>query len=108
MRIGIDIRSLQGDDRFRGIGAYESSLLQAMSRIDRENEYLLYAWTDHHPLKELGVSVHSNFRLIPQRRRPIHVTAGRLRNWRQRPTSLQSPMRHGGISFNTFRTCAAE
>jgi glycosyltransferase involved in cell wall biosynthesis len=44
MRIGFDVRSLQGHDRFRGIGTYVSGLLSALARRDRDNQYTLFIW----------------------------------------------------------------
>lgn len=40
MRIGIDIRALEGGAEHRGIGRYGSHLIEAISRIDHDNEYV--------------------------------------------------------------------
>lgn len=80
MRIGIDIRSLQADDRFRGIGAYLSNLLRALSQIDDENEYLLYAWADRDPISTLDLSSRFRFRMVTLRRSPTYPALGRIRN----------------------------
>ena len=45
MRIGIDSRPLR-EKRTSGIPAYVRNLLQSLSRIDKENEYILYAHKD--------------------------------------------------------------
>lgn len=42
MKIGIDIRPLQGSSKTRGIGIYITSLVRAISEIDRKNEYVLF------------------------------------------------------------------
>lgn len=68
--MGIDIRGLQEDDRFRGIGTYLSNLIQAISRIDEQNEYLPYAWDDNDPLTARGFPPRFKFRLILLRRHP--------------------------------------
>lgn len=43
MRIGIDIRSLQTESRFRGIGTYTYNLIKHLVEIDSENQYLFFA-----------------------------------------------------------------
>jgi glycosyltransferase involved in cell wall biosynthesis len=44
--VGIDIRALQSDHRFRGIGHLLSSCLRAISQIESKNIYALYSLTD--------------------------------------------------------------
>ncbi len=80
LRIGIDIRSLQAHDRFRGIGTYLSNLIQAISRMEDRHEYLLFAWADDDPLKLLRLSSQDKFRVIALRSKPSHATPSRLRN----------------------------
>lgn len=41
MKIGIDIRPLQTDQKFRGIGRYCYNMVKALQEIDGENSYLL-------------------------------------------------------------------
>lgn len=42
MRIGIDVRSLHGDQRYQGVGYYTYQLLTALARLDEANEYFLF------------------------------------------------------------------
>lgn len=42
--IGIDIRALQSDHQYRGIGVYVRNLLVALSQVDHINNYRLYAY----------------------------------------------------------------
>ncbi len=42
MRIGVDLRSLEGGAQHRGIGRYASELLSALSKIDHTNEYVFF------------------------------------------------------------------
>jgi len=50
MRIGIDIRSLQGPYR-TGIGTYTAELLNALFKIDLTNEYFLFGNSVGQPIK---------------------------------------------------------
>lgn len=50
MRIGIDIRSLQGPYR-TGIGTYTAELLNALFKIDSTNEYFLFGNSVGQPIK---------------------------------------------------------
>jgi glycosyltransferase involved in cell wall biosynthesis len=43
MRIGIDIRSLQTESQFRGIGTFTSNVVNHLVEVDRENEYFFFA-----------------------------------------------------------------
>lgn len=52
MRIGIDIRSLQNDSQHRGIGTYTRALAQGLLSLDRENEYVFFAFRNR-PLPDL-------------------------------------------------------
>ncbi len=79
-RVGIDVRSLQEYHRFRGIGAYVSGLIQAVSDIDDRTEYLLYAWADHNPLEGLRLSSPDKFRVVASRNRPAQAIPSRIRN----------------------------
>jgi glycosyltransferase involved in cell wall biosynthesis len=40
MRIGIDLRSMEGGAQHRGIGRYATSLIETISRLDHQNEYV--------------------------------------------------------------------
>ena len=54
MRIGIDIRSLQNDSQLRGIGTYTRCLIQSLLSLDKENEYVLFAFRNR-PLPDLSI-----------------------------------------------------
>lgn len=43
MRIGIDVRSLQTESGWRGVGVYTRHLVETLMRIDAGNEYFLFA-----------------------------------------------------------------
>lgn len=42
VKIGVDLRPLQGSTKTRGIGAYIKSLIHAMTAIDKNNEYVFF------------------------------------------------------------------
>lgn len=42
IRVGIDARPLQNENRFRGIGYYTYNLIRNIGKIDSENEYVLF------------------------------------------------------------------
>lgn len=46
MRIGIDIRSLQNDSRNRGIGTYARYLVKNILSLDKDNEYIFFAFAN--------------------------------------------------------------
>lgn len=56
MRIGIDIRCLQTSSQYRGIGFYTYNLLLHLAKIDKVNEYFLFAFKD----KELNITLPEN------------------------------------------------
>lgn len=60
MKIGIDVRALQWEHRYRGIGIYLANLLEAISMIDTKNEYILFGWADSKPLK--GIVLNKDFK----------------------------------------------
>lgn len=53
MKIGIDVRALQWHHRFRGVGVYLSNLLEALSKTDHQNQYVLYGWDGPNPLNDI-------------------------------------------------------
>jgi len=56
MRIGFDLRTLQGHSRYRGIGRNVSSILKEMSKIDNRNHYVFYLFKNiDNPLKDLDI-----------------------------------------------------
>jgi len=42
MKIGIDLRALEGGIQHRGIGRYATQLIEALSEIDKNNEYIFF------------------------------------------------------------------
>ena len=56
MRVGFDLRTLQGHSRFRGIGRYVAMILKKISEIDKDNTYILYLFEDlDNPLSSLDL-----------------------------------------------------
>ncbi len=43
MKIGVDLRALEGGAQHRGIGRYATELIEEFGRIDSTNEYVFYA-----------------------------------------------------------------
>jgi glycosyltransferase involved in cell wall biosynthesis len=52
MRIGIDLRSLQNDSQFRGIGTYTRCLVKSLLSLDKKNEYIFFAFKNR-PIPDL-------------------------------------------------------
>lgn len=50
MRIGIDIRPLQSNHRYRGIGIYISNLVSHLLVVDTKNTYVMYRFPGPNPL----------------------------------------------------------
>jgi len=42
VKIGVDLRSLEGGAQHRGIGRYATELIQALSQVDHHNEYVFF------------------------------------------------------------------
>ncbi|MCW1908065.1 MAG: glycosyltransferase family 4 protein [Candidatus Saccharibacteria bacterium] len=42
MRIGVDVRTMEGGAQHRGIGRFATSLIEAMSKIDTRNDYYFF------------------------------------------------------------------
>jgi glycosyltransferase involved in cell wall biosynthesis len=56
MRVGFDLRTLQGHSRFRGIGRYVAMILKKISQIDKDNTYILYLFEGlDNPLSSLDL-----------------------------------------------------
>lgn len=55
MRIGIDLRPLQGNHRFRGVGVYVANLVQALSHFDTPHRFVLVAFDGATPLDDLDL-----------------------------------------------------
>lgn len=65
MRIGIDIRSLQDDCRYRGIGTYTRCLVKKLLSLDRDNEYVFFVFKD---VPTLTLLEEGNFKNIKLRK----------------------------------------
>jgi len=71
MRIGIDIRSLQTESQFRGIGTYTYNLIKHLVEVNSENQYIFFA-SAYRPLKDLGEGLRRNLVWL---RRPARLTS---------------------------------
>lgn len=60
MRIGIDLRSLEGGAQHRGIGRYASDLIHSLSEIDKKNEYVFFL--SHPKAKPPVIPTHRDFK----------------------------------------------
>ncbi|MDB5183183.1 MAG: mshA 3 [Candidatus Saccharibacteria bacterium] len=60
MRIGVDLRSLEGGAQHRGIGRYASELLYSLSEIDQVNEYVFF--TSAPKAKTPDLKLHGRFK----------------------------------------------
>ncbi|HBF34105.1 TPA: hypothetical protein DDW35_06040, partial [Candidatus Sumerlaeota bacterium] len=67
MRIAIDARYLS--DVYSGIAKYSENLLEAMSRLDSSNEYVIFI----HPGFGKKLKVGPNFEIIPYSARPVSI-----------------------------------
>lgn len=57
MRIGFDLRTLQGHSRYRGIGRNVAMILKNISKIDKKNTYIFYLFEGlDNPLIDLELS----------------------------------------------------
>ncbi len=69
MRIGIDLRPLQGHNKFRGIGRHISSTLEELVKLDKYNTYVIYEYSGlDDPMDFLKVpkSFRYSVQLVPQ------------------------------------------
>lgn len=57
MRIGIDIRPLQKTSRYRGIGSYLRNLVEELSLLDYETNYVFYSLKNGEPFNLAGYGV---------------------------------------------------
>ncbi len=64
MRIGIDIRPLQTESGWRGVGVYTRYLVDTLMSIDRENDYFLFA----SPGKTMPLPDHLRRMIVPLKR----------------------------------------
>ncbi len=80
VRIGIDIRALQWEHRYRGIGVYLINLLEALAQIDRRNQYFLYGWGDSDPLHELRLASDFKYKFIGLNKPTSKIIGQKLKN----------------------------
>ena len=61
MKIGIDLRPLQGHNKYRGIGRNILELITALSKVDEKNDYIFYIFEElESPID--GVNFSSKFK----------------------------------------------
>jgi len=70
MKVGIDIRSLQTESAYRGIGRYTKALIEELAQQANDMDLEFYA-SIHRPLPELGRDM---IRKIVPLRRPARIT----------------------------------
>lgn len=80
MKIGIDIRALQWDHRYRGIGIYITNLILALSKIDHKNTYTFYGWSTSNPLHELKLDEDFKYEFIGLKPISKSIVAQKLAN----------------------------
>ena len=83
MNIGIDVRCLQTHSGVRGIGRYTLELIEALARLDADNDYVLLA-LDGRPLPALSLPVGFRHRVafLPDSlmKHPLVRVMARLKN----------------------------
>jgi glycosyltransferase involved in cell wall biosynthesis len=85
LKIGVDLRCLQGHSKYRGIGKYVMHTISEMAKIDIKNNYVFYIFeNENSPINSLGLP--SNFKYEIKR-----VTKNKKNN-----------MKHIGILFDEF------
>lgn len=69
MKIAIDLRPLQGLNRYRGISVYLESLLRTLAKIDLVNDYLLVVRGDDKLIRQLKLPTHFRYKIkiVPRR-----------------------------------------
>jgi len=73
MRIGFDLRTLQGHSRYRGIGRNVAMILKNISKIDKKNTYIFYLFDGlDNPLVGLGLQDYFRYELrhVKERKLP--------------------------------------
>ena len=69
MRIGVDLRCLQGHSKYRGIGKYALSTISELVKIDTSNEYVFYIYQNYkNPLEDINLPKNFKYELkkIPE------------------------------------------
>ena len=57
MKIGVDLRALQGNNKYRGIGRNIRELITSLSKIDSKNDYIFYAFEElENPIDSMVLS----------------------------------------------------
>lgn len=80
LRIGVDIRALQSDHKFRGIGVVLSNLIEQFAQIDSTNEYVFYQWAGDPPLESLNLPAGFDYKVRYIGPKPKHYLAHALQN----------------------------
>jgi glycosyltransferase involved in cell wall biosynthesis len=72
IRIGIDARPLQNHHRYRGIGHFLSNTIEALSRLDNKNVYVLYLLREASDcLPKLAPGFNYEIKIVPPARQGI-------------------------------------
>ncbi len=79
MKIGVDIRPLQTDHRYRGIGSYVRNLVVVLA-ADSANQYVFYQFGDSQPLAELKLPANFKYQTVNLPRRPYQHLLYNLKN----------------------------
>lgn len=90
MKIGIDVRALQWEHRYRGIGVYLTNLLEHLSRIDSKNQYIFFAWTGSNPVDNLALSQHFNYKVHALSKPSKGIIGQKLKNILMRDIRIKS------------------
>jgi glycosyltransferase involved in cell wall biosynthesis len=71
VRIGIDLRPLQSNHRFRGIGIYIANLVSHLLAIDSANTYVMYRFPGPDPIAEIAPKGSTYETMIVPKRMPM-------------------------------------
>lgn len=64
MKIGVDLRTLEGGSEYRGIGRYVYDLLENVSQIDHKNEYVFFYKQTKKPFARLQLHKSFEYRFV--------------------------------------------
>ena len=64
MRIGVDLRPMQGNNKYRGIGRNILELITALSKIDSKNNYIFYTFEElENPIDSMVLSSEFKYKI---------------------------------------------
>jgi glycosyltransferase involved in cell wall biosynthesis len=64
MKIGVDLRPLQGNNKYRGIGRNILELITALSKIDSKNNYIFYTFEElENPIDSMVLSSEFKYKI---------------------------------------------